>query len=300
METREFDVFKSRKSRFKQTGGFKQKKLVHLLVEKCKEAELTPEYSSVLKQWLDSAPAISWNSLPLQLRPSNFMPKDRAARKCLQLENVLVCLRNILNAANQKSISLVDFCSSSGHFGFVAAYLFPQLRVTLVELNDVAAQKAVARKIQLRLSNIEIYHGNINAFQQSFDIGVGIHACGVLSDVILDKCIEQKAAFILVPCCVGKIPASLSNDERPRSQRIARILTSDMFARICSFGDYGETEQENIASSDDAGARRFCKSCIEFDRVLLAQEHGYQTHLCKLIPLSCTPKNDIIVGWFPK
>jgi hypothetical protein len=43
--------------------------------------------------------------------------------------------------------------------------------------------------------------------------------------------------------------------------------------------------------------RRLCKSYIERDRNLLAEETGgYTTRLFVLHPPSCSPKNDVLVG----
>ena len=36
-------------------------------------------------------------------------------------------------------------------------------------------------------------------------LGLALHACGALSDLVLDYCIKHHAAYLLVPCCLGAI-----------------------------------------------------------------------------------------------
>ena len=42
---------------------------------------------------------------------------------------------------------------------------------------------------------------------------------------------------------------------------------------------------------------KYCMNLVDTDRSLYAQEHGYKTSLCSLKPLSCTPKNNLIIGY---
>lgn len=39
-----------------------------------------------------------------------------------------------------------------------------------------------------------------------------------------------------------------------------------------------------------------CMAVIDRDRCLQAQEKGYSTSLAKLVPLTCSPKNNLLVG----
>lgn len=41
---------------------------------------------------------------------------------------------------------------------------------------------------------------------------------------------------------------------------------------------------------------KYCMNLVDTDRSLYAREHGYRTSLCSLKPLSCTPKNNLIIG----
>jgi hypothetical protein len=39
-----------------------------------------------------------------------------------------------------------------------------------------------------------------------------------------------------------------------------------------------------------------CMAIIDTDRCLQAEESGYKVHMSKLVPETCTPKNNLLVG----
>ena len=41
-------------------------------------------------------------------------------------------------------------------------------------------------------------------FNGAFDIGVSLHACGVATDLVIQKCIQNSASFVSCPCCYGE------------------------------------------------------------------------------------------------
>ena len=41
---------------------------------------------------------------------------------------------------------------------------------------------------------------------------------------------------------------------------------------------------------------RLCMNLVDTDRALVARENGYHVTLCSLQPLTCTPKNNLLVG----
>jgi hypothetical protein len=70
-----------------------------------------------------------------------------------------------------------------------------------------------------------------------------------------------------------------------------------------SVRDYSE---EKIGTKDGSSAalaleeskrRRICKSFVETDRRLRAEEAGFRTRMMLMNPKQCTPKNDMLVGW---
>ena len=42
-------------------------------------------------------------------------------------------------------------------------------------------------------------------FNGAFDIGVSLHACGVATDLVIQKCIKNSASFVSCPCCYGSV-----------------------------------------------------------------------------------------------
>ncbi|KAJ0051265.1 hypothetical protein NL108_017353 [Boleophthalmus pectinirostris] len=42
-------------------------------------------------------------------------------------------------------------------------------------------------------------------FTSSMCLQVGLHACGVATDMVMEHCIQARAAFVISPCCYGFI-----------------------------------------------------------------------------------------------
>ncbi len=79
---------------------------------------------------LSAALVIPWDSLPLHVNPTSYLPVDRSCKKQNQLENIVAAIRDLMShmQANSHPLTLVDFCSGSGHTGLLLATLFPQHR----------------------------------------------------------------------------------------------------------------------------------------------------------------------------
>ena len=81
-----------------------------------------------------TANKIDWNSLPELVHPlGGQLPPDRLDRKCEQLENLALAVKNMACPGQV----IVDFCSGGGHLGIVLAYLLPDVIVYLVENKQV-------------------------------------------------------------------------------------------------------------------------------------------------------------------
>lgn len=176
------------------------------------------------------------------------MNAARAARKEDQLRNMVDAVRILLhkmhphmmteapsctrNAAPHSAVAsapppsprpvLVDFCCGSGHLGFPLAYFFPWCDIILLEHNASAIATAHRRLAQLQIEtsppmrNVRIVHAGLQEFDEHFDLAVGLHACGWLSDCIQIKCMQRGASFLLAPCCVGKCKVSRVEREDPQ------------------------------------------------------------------------------------
>jgi hypothetical protein len=181
---------------------------------------------------------IDWSLLPSSIVPATHMNAARAHRKQDQLQNMINALRALLahmepqrfeedqtpiaaatqstdaaapSPSRRRRPTVVDFCCGSGHLGFPVAFLFPWVDVVLLEWNATAIARAHARLAELRSStglawaNVRIVHAGLQELDEAFDVGIGIHACGWLSGVIQIKCFQHRAAFLLAPCCIGKL-----------------------------------------------------------------------------------------------
>lgn len=77
-----------------------------------------------------------------------------------------------------------------------------------------------------------------------------------------------------------------------------QTLTLSEYKVLAKAADFGHNsnstafhEQQHINSK-----RNECKSYVEIDRALFAQQFNYQTYLTKMNPIACTPKHDMLLG----
>ena len=165
-------------------------------------------------------------------------------------------------------------------------------------------------------------------------MGISLHACGVATDIAIQKSVLSRAIYISIPCCVGKIAHhNSSRSERscgdlsyPRSQEYVTLGCSlpDYLhvAKAADFGHHGYddanasakqgngkdtgaaecTQQGEVSEVNNSkvevltAARRLSKRVIEQDRNFYARGHNYVILMALCYPTSCTPKNDILIG----
>lgn len=129
-------------------------------------------------------------------------------------------------------------------------------------------------------------------FKGSFDIGVSLHACGVATDLVIQKCIENTASFVSCPCCYGSVQEN-HMVSYPRSQVFKEVPIA--------FKDYlvlGHTADQTHGTNDKEAQGRFAMNVIDTDRTEMALETGiYSSVILKqLQPPTCSPKNNLIIG----
>ena len=110
---------------------------------------------------------------------------------------------------------VVDFCGGSGHLSLVLAAAFPAIRFVVVDFNAKALQLACEKAAEQGLRNLETVCGDVATFPPpgwtgldgcgGFTLGIALHACGAATDMALRCCRTARAAFIVSPCCVGKV-----------------------------------------------------------------------------------------------
>lgn len=262
----------------------------------------------------------SWSELHPKLHPLGAgVPESRAPRKCWQLESciAIAMLLSEDRAKSSKSSSsssssssswhLVDFAGGCGPLGLPLAAMLPWATVTIVELKKRSLDIARERANAAGLTNVRFFEGDIRAFDEPFDVGVALHACGDASDLVMEACASRGARFVVCPCCTGKLSSSRvnvfryaitqSNDSRieyPRSAAVRRCLDATSYDYLACAADV--SDGFNLSGARGV-LRRLCKAYLELDRSLWAAERGYTCFVTRMHRPEATPKADILYGW---
>jgi len=64
------------------------------------------------------------------------------------------------------------------------------------------------RAERLRVDNCRVFHGTVDDFaatEEPFDLAVGLHTCGLLTDAVLSFAVRRGAAACVSPCCYGQV-----------------------------------------------------------------------------------------------
>ncbi|XP_078483887.1 glutathione S-transferase C-terminal domain-containing protein-like [Ciona intestinalis] len=232
---------------------------------------------------------LNWEKLPSGVHPTKGeLSLARASRKCHQIENLVGCVVKVCKEGDV----LVDFCSGGGHVGIVLAHLLPLCKIILVENKEESLERAMQRIQELNLKNIMIYQCNLDQFMKKFDIGIALHACGVATDMVLQKCIDQKASFVISPCCYGKIQ-NTNTLCYPQSEMFKSHNVT--YEQLVLLGHGGDQTSWNF-DTEKAKQGKQCMGLVDTDRIEYAQSKGYTTSIYTMQPHDCSPKNNLIVG----
>ena len=164
---------------------------------------------------------VKWKEIPFSCTPKGgYLPDKRVQRKTQQVDSMLVPLLKLIDHVRRikekqggfKKITVVEFCGGSG---FVILPLAAQvlndidseeLEFIIIDFKPISIELAKQRAADAGLSPIvRCITGRIEDFNDPFDVGIALHACGSASDISLDKCIQANASFVIAPCCVGKV-----------------------------------------------------------------------------------------------
>lgn len=220
------------------------------------------------------------------------LPTKRIDRKTHQLE----CLANEVIALAKPGHIIVDFCSGTGHLGILLAFLLPKCTIYLLENKEESQQLAMDRVRRLGLKNVVYFRCNLDYFKAPFDIGVSLHACGVATDIVLEKCFAHRAKFVCCPCCYGKL-YEFDRIRYPRSrvfQESELLLKEYLCLAHCADQTHDlDNSRTNVEKSHQGF---YCMDIIDKDRLLQAEELGYSVTHKRLKPENCTPKNRLLIG----
>jgi hypothetical protein len=247
---------------------------------------------------------IDWNSLPTAVDPFQGseltkLTSERAQRKRQQLESIIYFTNTLIKPGD----TVCDFGCGAGHIGLLIGYLFPGTRIFLVEHNPEKQEMVRSRVAALAkagvMCNVEIFNTitDLENSKKSFQIGVSLHSCGLLTDETLAYCVRKQASYVLVPCCYGQIKVA-GKSRVTESQRFSQF-PENFLASIIGGADFTvKGGNWNFEQNDNFNLAKRCMCIIDSNRQAWASEHGYRTELHSLIPLNCSPKNNLLLGYY--
>ena len=292
-------------------------------------ATATPEEVAARLAGAGVAPAVgevavtptAWTELHPTLDPgAGGLSDHRAARKRQQIDNLRELVARVVGPGD----TIVEFGAGGGHVGLVLAAAFPECSVMLLDRRQQSLARAQQRAKASGLRNVTTFYGDVCEFDREFDVGVGLHCCGVFTDVALWKCVERGAAYVFCPCCYGKIGAGVAAAMEtasiaaaaaaappmarvPRSRQFTELgISAADFLGVTQICDYSPTKLHTEALEvhdllDPKWKRaKLCMGLVDRDRNMWAEEQaGYRTEIVTMVPATCSPKNNMVVGWPP-
>lgn len=257
-------------------------------------SNLNSKWCEVMENNFSANPCveIDWNNVP-GLDPSEGgIEADRAERKRLQL----LALASLILENLPLSGNCVEFCAGSGHLGLLVAYLRPSSHVTIVELRERGCNIAKKRAEEANLNNVTVYCGSIQQYAMEkipFDLGFSLHSCGMLSDWIQEICVSARASYVLCPCCYGHTFKQRSW----KCDEMKEKFSAEEYKVVASCADTTvEAKDINFPKKKQFQIAKKAMICVDIDRSFWAQQYQYRTDVKSLLPLHCSPKNDVIIG----
>ena len=112
---------------------------------------------------------------------------------------------------NSRPLRVADIGAGRGDLSLALALTFPDCDFAVIDVNESSLRQGEALAKRLGARNVRFLLQDVacvSAFNGSapFDLFVGLHACGGLTDAILDQVCEQAApaSFLICTCCFGK------------------------------------------------------------------------------------------------
>ena len=102
----------------------------------------------------------------------------------------------------------------------------------MVENKEESLARARLRGLEMRVSNVWFYQCNLEFYVGSFSVGTSLHACGAATDLVMEKCMRQRAAVVSCPCCYGGVTTSVGVLTYPRSKVIKNVPTMFTFFAV--------------------------------------------------------------------
>eukprot|EP00878_Enallax_costatus_P013255 GHUV01013857.1.p1 GENE.GHUV01013857.1~~GHUV01013857.1.p1 ORF type:complete len:460 (+),score=137.22 GHUV01013857.1:1668-3047(+) len=131
----------------------------------------------------------------------------RSLRKRVQVESFALLLLQLTLPALQANtpLHIVEFGCGNGNLVLPLAHLFPGFQFTAVDMKHSAVQLLQQRVHEGEMTNVEVIEGTIEQYSGDADVVLALRACGAASDWSLLQARRCGAAFIVSPCCIGKV-----------------------------------------------------------------------------------------------
>ena len=190
-------------------------------------AELKARVTIQTVKIVPSNTPIAWNGLPKHLIPEMMclgvyhagkrkdwpgLVKrfDHCKRKRMQISSILNLLERSLNEQDiAKPVRVLDLCGGRGDLALFIAYNFPHWNITIMDRNKLALSQAAYRAQMLGLRNLTVRQVDLLQLNMdptdSWDVVIGLHACGVLTDIILSEFRSRCRHLFVATCCFGKM-----------------------------------------------------------------------------------------------
>lgn len=296
-------------------------------LEKLIEGISEPGGANADRVSMSVAETVSWERVPAELDPqrggglggADHQETVRSQRKRQQVEVFAAWLRQIFKMQTDSRTEtierrrVVDFGCGSGNVTLPLAFLFPEIDFVAVDMKHESIRLLVQKAQEGGLENIQGHVGMIESFQEPFDLALALHACGNATDHAMLKAAEHRAAFVMSPCCVGKLKFSVKGGssfstkwteykktteeseidhsfalQHPRSVWLRSQISEDEFEKIATTADFAKDHARSV--------QVLCKLHVEIDRSLAMQDLGYFTCVTKMSTEEGYAQNYCIAG----
>ncbi|KXZ44231.1 hypothetical protein GPECTOR_70g461 [Gonium pectorale] len=218
-----------------------------------------------------------------------------------QVESFAVVLRRLAHVV-RKPLRIVDFGCGTGTLLLPLAHMFQHCSFVGVEMKPAAVALLQERARAAGLANVRAVRCMIEEYvHEPFDVCLALHACGNATDAAMLLAVKRRAAYVVSPCCVGKLKFSLAGGSSfsPSQATYTPHMPGErpVADQNHSSGTTGPAaDRKDGGTAVASAAARMCKEHIELDRNLAAEEEGYRTGLLKCFQWEAMAKNDLLVG----
>ena len=154
---------------------------------------------------------VDWEKCPPSADPAGSNKRGGAARgerKRLQVES----FRAVVNAAattlgldGSRRPTIVDFGCGTGNLLLPLAAEHPEADFVGVDLNPRSIELLARRARDAGLTNVQSQVGLVEEYTGPCDLALALHVCGSGTDAVLLQAQARNAAFVVAPCCIGKL-----------------------------------------------------------------------------------------------